>query len=137
MQKNQMATAKLTNTEKSNLEKCLMVYSWHFEKLFIDNCVLVSKNIIGWEKENHDSKYSPKPITICIYGLNGMNSETKQSTISNFFIHYDCRVYQEWNIERALKLQELLKKEFLIKKLRKKSRVAKMKSKTSPIKKVA
>jgi len=138
MKKNQKVTTELTQNEKKLLGKCLRMHEWHFEELFTDSCSLISSDVIGWEKEINDvyddSKEPTRAVTVCVYGLNSVNSLSKKPVIANFFIHYSCRVYQEWHIEKAIKIKELITKEFLIKQQKEKERISRIKRNLMSIK---
>jgi len=101
---------QLTSKEKELLNICIRIGDWHLATFFRDQCHVIGKYCIGWKREG---KRDEMPIWVYIYGLNAITTNTGQPIIANFFIHYQDRVYQELDIEGAIEIKNLIKKELI------------------------
>jgi len=94
---------KPTKEEEVKLSRFFYLPGWQFDKLIEDHCILVSSRIIKWDKQ--------EPVYAGIYGLRAILTESEQLCFGNFFVRFQNLVYQFCNIEQAVGMIELLKKE--------------------------
>lgn len=99
----------LSSHERKRLNECISLPDWHFKVMIQDRCIEIGSHYIAWEK---DADGQTTPVKAIIYGLNGVYSSDKQQVICNYFISYQGRVYQEYYVENAVSLLEVLKKEY-------------------------
>lgn len=90
----------LTRTEREMVEKEFFLPGWQFDQIIKKNCVKIDTVFIGI---SHDFGDEPLRLHAEIYGLIGVNTDTKEQVIVNFFIRDRSSVYQVqslWEVKR-------------------------------------
>lgn len=103
MQKIKHPQIKPTKAEQQKLDSSFHLPGWHFEKVILPDCILISREFIS------NSRVGFEYATL--YGLTGINTESRQRVIANFFLRYKSRLYQFNHIKDAIEMIELIKKE--------------------------
>lgn len=102
--------AKLTPLENKTISRCIILLEWHFDTLIKPHCTKIYKNTLGWETGYRGKEQ--KAVEVEIYGLDAVESSTKDKTIANFFIKNDYQIHQAMYIDQALRIVDLIKKNY-------------------------
>ena len=94
---------KPTKEEAEKLRNFMWMADWHFEETIKRKCTKIECYYI------YNTSEDAQPALV--YGLEAMNSETKEPCIANLFIRYSYRVYQMRTLSSVTQMIDLLRKE--------------------------
>ncbi len=103
MKRTLKAPEKINKKGEAKLNRFFYLPGWQFESLIESKSTLIATKIIKWGKG--------EAIYAFIYGLRAVRADTGKPCFGNYFLHYGNKVYQFGDIEQAIEMVELLKKE--------------------------